>query len=192
MAFDESAKGDLKRLAQLKGHEENAERLYKRFPGLKVPKGKSGETSNPIMIDWSEPSEFDMMRSIVKTWPEELAKIGKPVQADSVDEWVERETRKAHFFHSGFPSFDMHGNPMGLIGDLNEDDEDGATDLRVNSQESNGLLCIYLLYPMGIAEKLVDLAGASGFKDRLTKVSKALTLFKNHFDGVDAEKLVTA
>jgi hypothetical protein len=62
MAFDESAKADPKRQNQLKKHEENAQRLYKRFPGLQVPKGKSGETTTPILIDWSEPSEFDMMR----------------------------------------------------------------------------------------------------------------------------------
>ena len=185
MSFDESAKNDPKRQAQLREHEENAARLYKRFPGLKVPKGKSGETNAPLMIDWSEPSELDMMRSIVKTWPEELAKLGKPIQAENVDDWIEQETRRAHFFHSGFPSFDMHASPKGLVGDLNDDEDYGATDLRVNSHEPNGLLCIYLFYPMNIAEKLGELAKARGFRDRLIKVSKALTLFKDHFDGAD-------
>jgi hypothetical protein len=182
MAFDEAAKNDPKRQAQLKEHEANAERLYQRFPGLKVPKGKSGDTKNPILIDWSEPSEFEMMKSVASTWPDELRQRGETIDTKTDEEWIERESRKAHFFHSGFPSFDMHGNPMGLVGDLNDDDEDGATDLRVNSHEPNGLLCIYLFYPMNVADKLTELSGASGFKDRLTKLSNALVLFKNYFD----------
>jgi hypothetical protein len=182
MALDENVKNDPKSQAQLLEHSKNAERLYKRFPGLKVPKGKSGDTNNPIMIDWSEPSEFEMMRSIVKTWPEELEKRGERISDENIDDWIERETRKAHFLHSGFPSFDMHGNPMGIIGDLNEDDEYGATDLRVDSHEPNGLLYIYLSYPAAIVEKLVELAGAAGFKDRIIKVSKAMRLYREYFD----------
>jgi hypothetical protein len=182
MSFDEAAKNDPGRQKQLKDHEAMAELLYKRFPGLRVPKGKSGDTKNPILIDWSEPSEFDMMKSVVSTWPDELRKLGKPIDTKTDEEWIERETRRAHFLHSGFPSFDMHGSPMGLISDLNDDDEDGASDLRINSHEPNGILCIYLFYPMGVAGKLTELSGASGFKDRLTKLSNALTLFKNHFD----------
>ena len=182
MAFDETAKHDPKKQVQLKEHEDYAERLYKRFSGLKVPKGKSGDTKNPTMIDWSEPSEFDMMRSVVSTWPDELRALGKTIDANTDEEWIERETRKAHFYHSGFPSFDMHANPMGLVGDLNDEDEGNATDVRVNSHEPNGLLCIYLFYPMGVAEKLIEFTGAPGFKDRFVKLNNALTRFKEHFD----------
>jgi hypothetical protein len=71
---------------------------------------------------------------------------------------------------------------MGLVGDLNDDGEDGAPDLRVNSHEPSGLLCIYLFDPMGVAEHLTMLSGAPRFKDRLAKLSNALTLFKDYFD----------
>lgn len=71
---------------------------------------------------------------------------------------------------------------MGLVGDLNDDTDEG-TDVRVNSHDANGLLYIYLWYPMGVAEKLVDLTRASGFKDRFTKIRKALEQFKEQFDG---------
>lgn len=47
MTFDSDAAKDAKRIAQLKVHEETAEQLYKRFPGLKVIKGKSGKSPNP-------------------------------------------------------------------------------------------------------------------------------------------------
>lgn len=184
MAVDDAAKNDPKRQAQLQEHEQTSEKLYKRFPGLKVAKGKSGGTNNPIMIDWSEPSDFAMMKLVVSTWPDELRKLGKPIDTQTDEEWVEREARRAHFLHSGFPSFDMHANPMGLISDLNDEDDESGTDVRVNSHEPNGLLCIYLFYPLGIAEKLLTLSGTIGFKDRFVKVQNALMRFKAHFDAI--------
>jgi hypothetical protein len=39
-----------------------------------------------------------------------------------------------------------------------------------------------LSYPAAIVEKLVELAGAAGFKDRIIKVSKAMRLYREYFD----------
>ena len=72
---------------------------------------------------------------------------------------------------------------MGLVGDLNsEGGEDTAATVTTGSQDPNGLLYIYLWYPIGVAEHLVELAGAKGFKNRLVKIHKALLTYREYFD----------
>jgi hypothetical protein len=71
----------------------------------------------------------------------------------------------------------MHGTPIGLVAELNDDDDTG-TDVRIDTHEPNSLVYIYLWFPLGIAEKVVGIDGGSGFKDRFTKIGKALQRFK--------------
>lgn len=183
IGFNPEAANDSKRKNQLEKLEKLAAFMYEKFPGLRVPKGNSGSTAHPIMRDWKEPDEFTMMKAIVETWPEAMAKVGDPVPEGNREEWCRRQLLSAQFFHASFPSQDSHGTPMGLVGDLNsEGDEDGATTVTIGSKDPNGLLYIYLWYPMGVAEHLIDLAGAKGFKNRLVKLHKALQRFREYFD----------
>lgn len=183
MSFNPEAANDPKRKNQLAKLETLADFMYEKFPGLRVPKGKSGSTPHPIMQDWKEPDEYAMMKSIVDTWPEAMATAGEPVPEENREEWIRQQFLSAQFFHASFPSQDSHGTPMGLVGDLNsEDDEGTATTVTIGSKDPNGLLYIYLWYPMGVAEHLIDLAGAKGFKNRLVKIQKALNRYREYFD----------
>lgn len=182
MGFNPEAAADPKRQKQLADLEKMAHFMYEKFPDLKVPKGWSGSTEHPIMRDWKEPDEFAMMETIVATWPEEMAKGGHPIPDEKRNDWCRQQLLAAQFFHSSFPSQDMHATPMGLIGDLNSEDDGDATSLTIDSHDSDGLLYIYLWYPMGVAEKLVDFAGAAGFKNRFTKIHKALEAYRNQVE----------
>lgn len=182
MGFDPKAAADPVRQKQLAEHEKTADALYEKFPDLKVVKGKSASSPNPVYIDWSEPSEYVMMQSIVATWPDELAQAGNPIDPADVEDWCHRQTESAQFFHAAFPSQDIHGTPMGLGADLNDDEEGNAADLRINAHEPNSLLYIYLLDPVLVARKLVDLVGARGFQNRLVQIHKALEAYRRHFD----------
>jgi hypothetical protein len=181
--FNPEAANDPKRQTQLAELKKLADFMYEKFPGLKVPKGKSGTTAHPIMQDWKEPDEFTMMKAIVETWPEEMAKAGNPVPEENREKWCRQQLLSAQFFHASFPSQDSHGTPMGLAGDLNsEDEEDTASTVTIGSQDPNSLLYIYLWYPIGVAEKLIELAGINGSKNRLVKIHKALHTYQEYFD----------
>ncbi len=87
------------------------------------------------------------------------------------------------FYHSSFPSQEMHGTPMGLMGDLSDEDGDFFPSLNVDPHEPNGLLYIYLIYPLGVAGKLLEFSGIDRFKDRWTKITKAADKFRGVFGG---------
>lgn len=183
MSFNPKAANDPERKRQLAELDKLADFMYEKFPGLRVSQGKSGTTAHPVMRDWKEPDEFTMMKAIVETWPESMAKAGNPVPEENRNEWCRQQLLSAQFFHASFPSQDSHGTPMGLVGDLNsEGGEDTAATVTTGSQDPNGLLYIYLWYPIGVAEHLVELAGAKGFKNRLVKIHKALLTYREYFD----------
>ena len=183
MEFDPDVAGDPSRQKQLRELEETANALYKRFPDLQVPRGKSGQTRNPILRDWKEPDEYAMMEALVRTWVDEAAKQGNPIPAAEVDEWCRRRVRQMRFFHAAFPSQEMHGTPMGFIGDLSDDEADLTPALNVDSHEPNGLIYMYLWYPLSVAGKLADFFDAGGFKDRWIKIRKAAEQFRGVFGG---------
>ena len=184
MSFNPDAASDPERKQQLSDLEKTADALYAKFRDLKVPRGKSGSTKTPVFRDWKEPDEYDMVKDIVSRWPDEMVKSGNPIPPHEVAAWCERQVRSMQFFHSAFPSQEMHGTPMGFIGDLSRDDETPAA-LNADSHEPNGLIYIYLWYPLGVARKLVEFAGASGFTDRLTKIMKAAMTFREIFGFAD-------
>jgi hypothetical protein len=183
MDFDATAEADPKRQRQLADLTELAEAMYKAFPDLRVAKGKSEKSPTPMYIDWSEPSEHAMMEAIVKTWPDDLRKAGQPIPEDDVEDWCRRQVAAGQFFQSSFPSQEMHATPIGLIGDLNaENHEDGETlNLDAFGNDPNAFLYTHLRYPIRVAERLIELSGASGFKNRFAKISKALGRFGSHF-----------
>jgi hypothetical protein len=182
MEFNPEEATDPERQKQLRELEATANALYKEYSDLKVPKGKSGTTKNPKLIDWKEPDEHAMMVSLVRKGAEEMAKTGNAIPPDQIDAWCNQQVRSTQFFHASFPSQEMHGTPMGLIGDLNSEDEESET-LNVDPHEPNGLIYIYLWYPLGVAGKLVEFAHAAGFTDRLTKLRKALESYREVFAG---------
>ncbi len=67
LAISPEAAAGPARLKQLRDHEETADALYAKFPDLRVLRGRSGATNNPVLIDWSEPSEYSMAEAIVRT-----------------------------------------------------------------------------------------------------------------------------
>src|SRR5260370_42396340 len=103
MRSDDNGARNPGRQRELEQHKEMAVQLYERFPGLKVPKGRSDETDNPEMIDWSEPSEFDMMKAIVRKCPDELAKLGEPVETEIWTNGSIESGEKHNSSHQDFP-----------------------------------------------------------------------------------------
>ena len=185
MEFDPDVAADPKRQKQLQELEAAAEAIIKRFPDLRVPRGKSGNTKSPVLRDWKEPDEHAMAEWMVRTWLVEEAKLGRPVPANEEDQWCERRVRSMRFFHAAFPSQELHGTPMGFIGDLPNDETDLAAvaGLNVDPHEPNGLIYIYLWYTLGVAGKMVEFFQESGFRDRLIKIRKAMERYRVVFSG---------
>lgn len=179
-------KDDKERQNQLGVLFETAEELYKEFPDLRRPKGKSGGTKSPDYIDWSEPSTFDMFKAIVTNWANELEKQGKSFPNNYCKGWIERETREGHFFHDKFPSQDIHGTPLGLVADLPADDDEGEVEnkISIGRHDPNTLLYIYSSHPLNVAFRLVELSGAPGFTDRFAKLEKALKRWIDYFNRI--------
>jgi hypothetical protein len=180
MEMDHGAGVSEKRKALLRDLEQLADSLYKQFSDLKVPKGRSSEAKTPVLIDWKEPDEYKMMEAIVGNWPEEMVSAGESVP-DELEDWKKRELQSSQFFHSTVPSQDKHATPMGLVAELS-DEEDVNTAVKIGQHEPNGLLYIYLWYPLGVAIKMAEFSGGKGFKDKFTKVRKALEVYRAYFE----------
>jgi hypothetical protein len=180
MEMDDRTDVSEKRKATLRDLEQLADSLYKQFSDLKVPKGTSSKAQTPILIDWKEPDEYKMMEAIVGKWPEEMISAGEPVP-DELEDWKKRELQSSQFFHSTVPSQDKHATPMGLVAELSDED-DVNTVVKIGQHEPNGLMYIYLWYPLGVAIKLAEFSGGKGFKDKLTKVRKALEVYRAYFE----------
>jgi hypothetical protein len=187
MDFDPDVAADPKRQEQLRELEATASAIYKHFPDLRVPRGKSGATKTPVFRDWKEPDEYAMMEAIVRAWLDDEAKRGNPVPAADQEEWCRRRLRSMRFFHAAFPSQELHGTPMGFVGDLSNDEADlsAATALNIDAHEPNGLIYIYLWYPLGVTLKLIEFFDERGFKDRAIKIHKAAGRFRALFGGED-------
>ncbi|HTU81356.1 MAG TPA: hypothetical protein VMF61_04450 [Candidatus Acidoferrales bacterium] len=183
MDFSPTTASDPKRQSQLANLKELAGIAYERFPDLLVPKGKSAQSSQPAYRDWKEPDEHEMLESLIEQWPDEMAKLGTPISGD-VNEWRRQQLRSAHFYHSSFPSQDVHATPLGLISELNaqEDQGENSAGIPIDTVDPNALLFIYLPYPLGTAGKLVELSNATGFTDRFIKARKALERFREYLD----------
>jgi len=183
--FDPEVAADPKRQKQLQDLEAAADAMIKRFPDLRVPRGKSGNSKTPVLRDWKEPDEHSMAESMVRTWLAEEAKQGRPVPATEENQWCEQRVRSMRFFHAAFPSQELHGTPMGFIGDLPDDETDlsAVTALNVDPHEANGLIYIYLWYALGVAGKMVEFFQESGFRDRLIKIRKAMEKYRVVFGG---------
>lgn len=173
--FDPDLFADAERQAQLREKESLCRAVYAELPAMRRTKGKSGKGHNPEYIDWSPPKEYDMLTAVAKTWPDDMAKAGHPVPADEVEEWLRRKVAHTHFFHADFPGQDIHGTPMGFVGDLQRMENDEL--LGSETHDLNGLLCIYLPYAHDVAGGLVDFLNAPGFKDRLIKTKKSIASY---------------
>lgn len=182
MKFEPSEKSNPKRIAQLKELTTMADSMYKQFPGLKVAKGKSGKIGNPLYQDWKEPDEHTMMKAIVETWPDEMAKIGSPIPEDEKNSWIDEQLRSAQFFHAKYPSQDIHNTPMGLVFDLNAETDYSDGNINLDAHNANGLINIYLGYAIDVSQKLVTFSGVAGFKDRLIKIEKAAHVYSTLVD----------
>jgi hypothetical protein len=163
---------------ELKTLDELCRTAYHEFSGLRRAKGKSGKTSNPKMIDWPEPNILAMLRAIVKDWPSQLASMGEPVAEGDIEAWMEREVRRVHFYHGDFMSQDVHGTPMAIGGTFTDVRGDSLGPVKVDTEEPNGLIYIYLWYPFGVLSKLIERFALPGFKDRLIKLERAAMKYR--------------
>lgn len=166
---------------ELKSLEDLCNKAYREFRGLRRAKSKSANTSNPKMIDWPEPSTATMLRAIVKDWPGQLASMGQPVPEDAIEAWVEREARRVHFYHGDFMSQDVHGTPMAIGGTFTDVKNNSLGSVKTNTEEPNGLVYIYLWYPLGVLNTLIERFKVPGFKNRLIKLQRAATRYKETY-----------
>ncbi len=164
--------------------EEICVEAYQVFPDLKVlrevrPDGK------PVYGDWSEPGTKLMIKSVVATWPEEMAKLRKPIPPDELDRWCREQAELVHFFHSTYPSQELHGTPMGLGAGLPRgDDDDVHISLSGEREEPNGVIYLYLGFALSVAEKLVEFSSAKHFRNRFIKLREAENRYQQYFNQV--------
>lgn len=113
MAFDKRAAADPKRVAQLREIERDVAIAYKKFPGLRKPKGRSGSTNAPVLIDWSEPSPFEIFRAVMnRLLRERYAAIGKPVDQLEFSKRLDTIVARTYFFRNTYISQDKHATAL--------------------------------------------------------------------------------
>jgi hypothetical protein len=174
---------DPRRREQFKRLEEQRAEAYREFPALRRPKGRSAKSSAPLMIDWSEPSTATMLRAMVREWPKEMAAAGEAPPEGDLDAWVERQARETHFYHGYFMSQDVHGTPLAINDAFRELDNDSLGPVSTSTNEPNGLIYIYLWYPLGVLGSLVKAYKPRGLKDRTIKLQKAALAQKERHGG---------
>ena len=126
MNFDAKAAIDPHRIEQLLELEEAVADAYKRYPGMRKAKGKSGTSRSPVWIDWSEPSAFDMQYEVMnRLFRAEHAKRGEIIDEIAFKERLEKIAKRTYFMRSTFISQSKHGTAFGLGGsfDFNEHGE---------------------------------------------------------------------
>jgi len=115
MAFDKDVANDADRVAQLKRLEEEVEYVYQTLPQLRRPKGKSGASSTPVMIDWSEPSAKDVVRVVMnRLLRERYNEENRVVDEGAYAEKYEPIAERAYFFRNTFISQGKHGTAIGV------------------------------------------------------------------------------
>jgi hypothetical protein len=123
MLFKDSAANDPKRVAQLADLEKTADTLYLEFPDLRRPKGKSGKSKSPVMIDWAEASSYDMLVDLMDGWMRERHKdTGQIVDEADFVERHEKAVKSVFFLRSTFISQSKHGTAFDAGGTLGVDD----------------------------------------------------------------------
>jgi hypothetical protein len=170
---------DVNAMQQLRILADRADTAYKEFPALRVVKGKSANTSNPKMIDWSEPCVTDMLREVVKDWPRQLAEMGESLEDEN--SWIDAEVRRIHLYHDQFMSQDVHGTPMAMSGEFEHASIDHLGSVELTSHDPNGILYIYLWYPLGVLDKIIGRLGVRGFRHRNIVLFKAAMGFKEEY-----------
>ena len=124
MAFDDKAARDPRRIAQLAAIEKDVDIAYREFPGLRRPKGKSGKSKSPVMVDWSEPSSYEMFRDLMDGWMREhYAERGETLDEAEFAKRFERVIARTYFFRNTFISQAKHGTAFDVGAAVDIDDD---------------------------------------------------------------------
>lgn len=159
-----------KRLAELR---RRAKAAYAQFPNLKRPRGKSGNTSRPVLVPWQEPRAIDMIRTLARDWvQEELAETGEVLDENAISKRIEDRARHTDFLHSDFPSQDKHGTAFAL-GQMFRSSDDLIRRPEIAVDNPNNLLYIYTAYPIGVISTLIRFNGLDQFQSRFKHIVEA-------------------
>ena len=145
MNFDDKAATDPHRIEQLKELERTVADAYKRYPGMRKAKGKSGTSRFPVWIDWSEPSAFDMQYDVINRLVRaEHAKRGELIDEIAFKERLGKIVKRTYFMRSTFISQSKHGTAFGLGGsfDFNEHGEIERREHQIG--DPNGLAFFFI------------------------------------------------
>lgn len=181
-AVDPKARRDPLRQRQLQQLRSQAQQAFEEFPSLMRPKGKSGNTSQPIMIPWDEPRPIDMITALAKDWvKEEAAKNGESLTEQEFKSRVKDRAGHTDFLHSDFPSQDKHGTAfaLGQLFQLNHDFTVKPAETAV--ENPNHLLYIYTPYPIGVIGTLIKFNALDGFDDRYEHIVEAFHKHKQRY-----------
>jgi hypothetical protein len=140
MAFDEKVALDPRRVAQLAAIEKDVEEAYRQFPGLRRPKGKSGQRNSPVFIDWSEPSSYDMFRDLMdRLVREHHEKHGEIVDQAEFSKRFEHMVARTYFYRNTFMSQAKHGTAFDIGTNVDFNDDGNVRPTAAQVDDPNGL-----------------------------------------------------
>jgi hypothetical protein len=123
MAFDEKARLDPARQEQLAELERKSEQAYSDFPDLRRPKGKSGSSASPILIDWSEPDSKAMLKATLSGWlRKHYVESVQTFTDEQFEDRLETLVERTYFMRSTFISQGKHGTAFSLGNAIGLDD----------------------------------------------------------------------
>jgi hypothetical protein len=140
MSFDEAAAQNPQRIAELAEIEKNVQIAYREFPGLRRPKGKSGSSPSPVLIDWSTPSAYAMFRDLMDGWMRDhLAQKGEAVDEKDFAERFQRTVDSTYFMRNTFINQGKHGTSFDLSSIVDIDDVGALSPVGHQADDPNRL-----------------------------------------------------
>lgn len=71
---------------------------------------------------------------------------------------------------------------MGLVVEFGHDEPETLTTIKLDEHDPNVIIYMYIWYPLGVMNRLVELTSAKHFRDRLIKLQKATEAFRQFFE----------
>ncbi|TAM61768.1 SEC-C domain-containing protein [bacterium] len=186
ISFDKEVAADPVRQEQLAQLLRQCEQSYRDFPGLRRSKGKSGNASNPVLIDWQEPNARVMIDALAEGWVrEDAGKKREPLDDVEFARRVNLVARRIHYFHADAPGKEKHGTPLALNQALDFEGDFTMRPGALDYEDSNELLWSYLVYPVGALNTLCKFNALDELANRYNELHKALLAQKERFGGED-------
>ena len=171
MAFDKKAREDPQRQRQLAQLEVMAEKAYREFPQLRRPKGKSANSANPIMIDWSEPDPKAMLADLMEGWlRQHYTDTSQSYTEDDFLECHKRVVERIYFMRNTFVSQAKHGTAFSLSDGIEVDDRGKIGSIRSQVEKPNELAYHFLLNALPPLKIICEFNDLQPFEDRLNEL----------------------